>query len=191
MPFFKKLKAAKDLRVSMVGPQLGHRVLQIGHGDPRLITLLAAEVGVSGQASALVADDAAAGLITRVATARGVLVDVKIAPLRTPPFAQGWFDVVVIPELIGAMRPHERVGALQGARQVLRVGGRMLVIESAPRGGLGALFSARSVDPHYRAQGGAEAALRAEGFRRVRTLAEREGLLFTEGTKPDTGLPAP
>jgi ubiquinone/menaquinone biosynthesis C-methylase UbiE len=189
MPFFKKLRAAKDLRVAMVGPQLGNRVLQIGHGDPRLITLLAAEVGVSGQASALVADDAAAGMITRVATARGVLVDVKIAPLRTPPFAQGWFDVVVIPELIGAMRPHERVGALQGARQVLRIGGRMLVIESAPRGGLGALFSARSVDPHYRAQGGAEAALRAEGFSPVRRLAEREGLLFTEGTKPDTGLP--
>jgi ubiquinone/menaquinone biosynthesis C-methylase UbiE len=189
MPFFKKLRAAKDLRVAMVGPQLGNRVLQIGHGDPRLITLLAAEVGVSGQASALVADDAAAGMITRVATARGVLVDVKIAPLRTPPFAQGWFDVVVIPEFIGAMRPHERVGALQGARQVLRIGGRMLVIESAPRGGLGALFSARSVDPHYRAQGGAEAALRAEGFSRVRRLAEREGLLFTEGTKPDTGLP--
>jgi ubiquinone/menaquinone biosynthesis C-methylase UbiE len=189
MPFFKKLRAAKDLRVAMVGPQLGNRVLQIGHGDPRLITLLAAEVGVSGQASALVADDAAAGMIARVATARGVLVDVKIAPLRTPPFAQGWFDVVVIPELIGALRPHVRVGALQGARQVLRIGGRMLVIESAPRGGLGALFSARSVDPHYRAQGGAEAALRAEGFSRVRRLAEREGLLFTEGTKPDTGLP--
>jgi len=189
MPFFKKFKAAKDLRVSMVGLALGNRVLQIGHGDPRLIALLAAEVGVSGQASALVVDDAAAGVISQVATARGVLVDVKIAPLRTPPFAQGWFDVVVIPELIGTMRPHERVGALQGARQVLRIGGRVLVIESAPRGGLGALFSARSVDPHYRAQGGAEAALRAEGLRRVRTLAERDGLLFTEGTKPDTGLP--
>ncbi len=185
MAFFKKLKAAKDLRVSMIGPQLGNRVLQLGHGDPGLIALLAAEVGVSGQASALVVDDAAAETITRATTARGVLVDVKVAPFRTPPFAQGWFDVVVVPELIGAMRPHERVGALQGARQVLRVGGRMLVIEAAPRGGLGALFSMRSVDPHYRAQGGAGAALRAEGFTRVRTLAERDGLLFTEGTKPD------
>ena len=114
-----------------------------------------------------------------------MIVDVKVAPLRTPPFAQGWFDVVVIPELIGAMRPHERVGTLQSARQVLRGGGRCFVIETAPRGGLGALFSARSVDPHYRAQGGAEAALRAEGFEPVRTLAERDGLLFTEGTKPD------
>ena len=169
----------------MIGLQLGNRVLQIGHNDPHLIALLAAKVGMTGQASALVADDTARETLDRAAAARGVAVDVKVAPIRTPPFAQGWFDVVVIPELIGAMRPHERVGTLQGARQVLRVGGRCLVIETAPRGGLGALFSARSLDPHYRAQGGAHAALRAEGFKPVRTLAEQDGRLFTEGMKPD------
>ena len=185
MAIFKKLKGDNDLRVTMAGLRLGDKVLQIGSGDPRLIAILAAKVGISGQASALVPDDGSAGPIRRVAQAGGVLVDVKVAPLRTPPFAQGWFDVVVIPELIGAMRPHERVGTLQGARQVLRVGGRCLVIEAAPRGGLGALFSGRALDPHYRSQGGAEPALRAEGFRPVRTLAERQGLLFTEGMKPD------
>ena len=185
MAILKKLKGAEDLRVSMSGVQLGDRVLQIGHSDPRLIALLAAKAGLSGQASALVTAAAAAETITRAAATRGVLVDVKVSPLRTPPFAQGWFDVVVIPELIGAMRPHERVGTLQSSRRVLRVGGRCLVIETAPRGGLGALFSTRSIDPHYRAQGGAEAALRAEGFKPVRTLAERDGVLFTEGLNPD------
>jgi len=187
MAIFKKLKGTDDLRISMIGLELSNRVLQIGHSDPGLISLLATKVGISGQASALVTDDAAANAINRAAKARGVLVDVKVAPLRTPPFAQGWFDVVVLPELIGTMRPHERVGTLQSAHQVLRVGGRCLVIETAPRGGLGALFSARSVNPHYRTRGGAEAALRAERFARVRTLAERDGLLFTEGTKPDMG----
>ncbi len=185
MAIFKKLKGDNDLRVSMTGLRLGDKVLQIGSGDPRLIAILAAKVGINGQASALVPDDGGAGPIRGAAEARGVLVDVKVAPLRTPPFAQGWFDLVVIPELIGAMRPHERVGTLQGARQVLRVGGRCLVIEAAPRGGLGALFSGRALDPHYRSQGGAEPALRAEGFKPVRTLAERQGLLFTEGMKPD------
>ena len=63
MAIFKKLKAAEDLRVSMIGLQLSNRVLQIGHSDPRLIALLAAKVGVSGQASALVTDDAAANTI--------------------------------------------------------------------------------------------------------------------------------
>ena len=185
MEIFKKLRGERDLRVSIVGLQLGNRVLQIGPGNPQLISLLAAKVGISGQASALVTDDAAAESTRRVAADRGVLVDVKIAPLRTPPFAQGWFDVVVIPELIGAMRPHERVSTLQGARKVLRVGGRCLIIETAPRGGLGALFSSRSLDPHYRIRGGAESALSAEGFKPVRVLAERDGLLFTEGLNPD------
>ena len=31
------------------------------------------------------------------------------------------------------------------------------MIETAPRGGLGALFSSRSMDSHYRSKGGAEA----------------------------------
>ena len=190
MAIFKRVKGETDLRVSVIGARLGERVLQIGHGDPRLIALLSAKVGVSGQASALVADDVAAESVRNAAAARGVLVEVKVSPLRTPPFAQGWFDIVVIPELIGAMRPHERVSTLQGARQVLRVAGRCLIIETAPRGGLGALFSTRSLDPHYRAQGGAEAALRAETFKPVRTLAEREGWLFTEGMKPDGGAQA-
>lgn len=185
MAFLKRIKGHSDLRVSMTGIRLGTRVLQIGHRDPDLIARLSAKVGLSGQAAALVPDDDAARTLHRAAQARGVLVDVKVSPLRTPPFAQGWFDVVVIPELIAGMRPHERVGVLQGARHVLRIGGRCVVIEAAPRGGLGALLSARAVDSHYRARGGAEAALRAEGFKPVRTLAEREGLLFTEGSKPD------
>ena len=185
MPIFKKATGHSDLQVSMTGVRIGSRVLQFGNRDPDLIARLSAKVGVSGQAAALVPDDDAAGTVQRAAQARGVLVDVKVSPLRTPPFAQGWFDVVVIPELIAGMRPHERVGVLQGARHVLRIGGRCVVIETAPRGGLGALLSARAIDPHYRARGGAEAALRAEGFKPVRTLAEREGLLFTEGAKPD------
>jgi SAM-dependent methyltransferase len=185
MPFLKKAHGEEDLRSTMTGLKMGDRVLQVGAGDPGLIALLAAKVGISGQAAALVTDQTAADAVDKAAATRGVLVDVKVATLRAPPFAQGWFDVVVLPELVGYLRPHERVGALQAARQVLRVGGRCVVMEKAPRGGLGALFSSRAVDVHYRSQGGAEAALKAEGFSPVRTLAERDGLLFTEGTKPD------
>ena len=186
MPIFRKFKRQTDLRVSLAGLRLGDKVIQIGNRDPRLIARLAGQVGLNGQASALVADDEDARTIASAAEKLGVLVDVKVAPLRTPPFAEGWFDVVVVPNLIGTMRPHERVGTLQSARQVLRVGGRCLIIEAAQRGGLGALFSSRSLDPHYRAQGGAETSLRAEGFKPVRTLAERDGLLFVEGMKPDS-----
>ena len=57
------------------------------------------------------------------------------------------------------------------------------MIERAARGGLGAVFSQRSIDPGYRAGGGAVAALAAEGFRAVRLLAEHSGKNFIEGTK--------
>ena len=112
MAIFKKFSGESDLRLAMIGAKLGDRVLQIGNADPSLIARLATKVGLSGQAAALVPEEAAAEAVNRAAEAQGVLVDVKVAPLRTPPFAQGWFDVVVIPELIGHMRPHERVGAL-------------------------------------------------------------------------------
>ena len=72
---------------------------------------------------------------------------------------------------------------LQQVHRVLRVGGRCLVIERSMRGGLGALFSRQSLDRQY-AAGGALSSLKAEGFRGVRVLSEREGVSFTEGTKP-------
>ena len=185
MTILKRFKGETDLRVSIAGLRPGDKVLQIGDRDPRLIAYLAAQAGLNGQASALVVDDEAAKSIKAAAKKQGALVEVKVAPLKTPPFAEGWFDVVVIPYLIGTMRPHERVGTLQSARHVLRIGGRCLIMETAQRGGLGALFSGRSLDPHYRAHGGAEAAMQAEGFKPVRILAERDGLLFAEGMKPD------
>jgi hypothetical protein len=51
---------------------------------------------------------------------------------------------------------------------------------------LGALFkpsTSAPVDPHYLSSGGAVAALRAEGFRGARVLAERDGLSFFEGVR--------
>jgi len=54
------------------------------------------------------------------------------------------------------------------------------VIGALPRGGLGALFSRAPVGPSL----DAAPALQADGFKSVRTLAEREGLRFTEGIKP-------
>ena len=71
MAILKKLMGASDSQVSLIGLQLGNRVLQIGHSDPHLIALLAAKVGLTGQASALVADDTARETLNRAAAARG------------------------------------------------------------------------------------------------------------------------
>jgi hypothetical protein len=60
----------------------------------------------------------------------------------------------------------------------------VLVIGAAPRGGLGAVLSRTQSGPPFVASGDANKALEADGFRSVRTLAEREGLVFVEGIKP-------
>jgi N-acetylmuramic acid 6-phosphate (MurNAc-6-P) etherase len=86
--------------------------------------------------------------------------------------------------LFGTMRPEGRVASIRELIRVLRPGGRVLVIGAVPRGGLGAVLSRTQSGPPFVASGDAVAALEADGFKSVRTLAEREGLVFVEGIKP-------
>ena len=80
-------------------------------------------------------------------------------------------------------RAAERTPAIVAeAERVLRPGGRCLVIETSAHTGLGGLVS-RPVNAEFLAGGGAPPLLTAVGFAAVRTLAEREGLTFTEGVK--------
>jgi hypothetical protein len=55
-----------------------------------------------------------------------------------------------------------------------------VVIGAAARGGLGALFSRGSPGPPFNPA----PSLEADGFKQVRTLAEKDGLVFVEGVKP-------
>jgi hypothetical protein len=82
------------------------------------------------------------------------------------------------------MRPEGRVASIRELVRVLRPGGRVLVIGAVPRGGLGAVLSRTQSGPPFVASGDATRALEADGFTSVRTLAEREGLVFVEGIKP-------
>jgi hypothetical protein len=56
----------------------------------------------------------------------------------------------------------------------------VVVIGAAARGGLGALFSRGSPAPSFNPA----PSLEADGFKQVRTLAEKDGLVFVEGVKP-------
>jgi hypothetical protein len=58
-----------------------------------------------------------------------------------------------------------------------------MVVGAGARGGLGALFSRTANAPAFVAAD-ATKSLEADGFKSVRTLAEREGLVFVEGVKP-------
>src|SRR5207237_1228706 len=80
-----------------------------------------------------------------------------------------------------------QIGCADGERlaaiaQKVGLSGR--VVAAAPRRGLGALLSRGQSAPLCAASGDAIRSLQADGFRSVRTLAEREGLVFVEGIKP-------
>lgn len=189
MPLFRKGAEPHALAVAMSGVRMGDRLLQVGCADRTLLGALASRVGLSGRACAIVYREDEAARAAASAARAGALVEVESAKNGSFPFEDEVFDLVVIDStggLLASGRPEDRVKCLQESRRVVRPGGRIVVIETAVRGGLGALFSRRPTDPHYAAAGGVIRALEAEGFRSPRTLAEREGLRFIEAMKQRT-----
>lgn len=183
MPLFKRGPGPFALHLSMVGVKMGDRFLQIGCGDGRLFARLASKVGLTGRACGVVPDESAANLVQTAAAKEGVLVEVTVAPLEAPPYDDDSFDLAVLYHVISSMTPEQRVGCLQGVLRKLRPGGRCMVIEASPRGGLGGLLSRRHTNESYAANGGAERALTEEGFSAVRKLADRDGEAFFEALK--------
>jgi SAM-dependent methyltransferase len=193
MAIFRRGSDPHALVVAMTGITMGERLLQIGSRDRAMLGALAAKVGLSGRAAAVVFTDEEVARAQASAARAGALVDVDRSDDGTMPYQADDFDLIVIDntgDAIGAMTPERRVRTLQEARRVLRPGGRILLVEAAERGGLGALFTRRAINDHFRAGGGATAALEAEGFRSVRVLAEREGRRFIEGLKARASAPA-
>jgi ubiquinone/menaquinone biosynthesis C-methylase UbiE len=187
--FFRRTGERHGLAVAMTGVKLGDRLLQIGCTDPSLLAAISSKVGMSGRACALVPSDDEAARARRGAERGGVLLEIEKGALSPFPYDSQSFDLVVVDSqegLLSNMRPEQRVAMLQQAFRTLAPRGRIVVVERAPRGGLGALLKpSRSVpvDPYYQSSGGTIASLKAEGFKAVRQLAEREGLSFFEGVR--------
>lgn len=170
----------EPLAVSMTGLKLGDRLLVIGCSDPVLIAALASKVGLTGRACAVDDSEPRAAEAGRVAEREGALIETAHAPGWRLPFDESAFDVVVLRALLASDPQRSRV-AVDESRRVLRPGGRAVVIEGAAKRGLGALVGGgQSGLP---AAAVATSALDAAGFLAVRTLAEREGMLFAEGVK--------
>jgi len=170
------------LVVGMTGVKMGDRVVQIGCAHGGRMAAIASKVGLSGQATTVVPDAATAERARKAASQAGVLVDVEVAPPMRLPIGDAAFDLAIVDDtsgLLGLLRAEDRVAAVRETLRGLRPGGRAIVIGAAPRGGLGAIFTRVQSGPGFDAQ----AALQAEGFRSVRQLAERDGLVFTEGIK--------
>ena len=121
-------------------------------------------------------------LLTSAALSSGCRQDMHDAP-RYDPLEESAFDLSIVDNtsgLLSTLRAEDRVALVRELLRVLRPGGRVMVIGTAARGGLGALLTRAASGPAF----DPVPSLEAEGFRSARALAEREGLTFTEALKP-------
>jgi ubiquinone/menaquinone biosynthesis C-methylase UbiE len=176
----------EPLAVTMSGVRLGERVLQIGVDDPRIAAAIAAKTGITGVATIVVADEAAAGAARAAIDHVGAPADVHVGPLQSLPFGDAAYDLIVVHTtggLLSSLSPDARQRALVECRRVLRGGGRLIALEVGTPTGLRGLLGGAKRNDDYEAAGGTAAALGAAGFRPVRTLGEGQGYRFVEGLK--------
>lgn len=181
---FKRRDTPYLLVVGMSGVKMGDRLVQLGCADAGQLAAIAGKVGLSGRAAAVVPDTATGARVEKAASQAGVLVEVTVAPLSTLPVEDNGFDVAIIDDTnvqFTRAAADVRGAMVRETLRVLRPGGRLMVIGATPRTGLAAKLHQRpadalSTDP--------TATLQADGYRTVRILAERDGLIFYEGMKP-------
>jgi SAM-dependent methyltransferase len=185
IPFRRRREKPYALFAGITGVRLGDRVAQLGCAHGGRLAAIAAQVGLSGHAIAIVPDERSAARARKGGTEAGVLVEMEIAPPTRLPLADGAFDVVVIDDTGGffaTLDPGDRAATVREVIRILRPGGRVMVVGAAPRG-LAAVFTRTPSGP----PSDAEFLLKAGGFRSARTLVEREGLWFVEALKAREG----
>ena len=171
------------LLLGMVGVKMGDRFAQIGCTHAGRLGALAVKVGLSGRAVAVTPDEQSAARARKGAADAGALVDIDVAPPTALPLDAGALDLVVFDNtagLLSALSAEDRVASIREVQRVLRPGGRVIVIGAGGRGGLAARLSRERPGPVF----DPTPLLEAGRFRAVRTLAERDGLIFVEATKP-------
>lgn len=172
----------RQLAVKIAGVRLGERVIQVGVGDPRVFSQVAAQAGLTGRACAVVDTPQAAAILENAAADQGVLVEVAVAQAGAWPFDNGSFDIAIVDaNTLLAASATDLNNRLQDVLRVVRPGGRVLAILRRSRGILTRLGFERFHQGPTPEATTLIAAWTAAGCRPVRMLAEREGLAFVEG----------
>ena len=172
----RKTGPGEPLIVSMTAVRMADRLLIIGCSKPDVVAKLATKPGLTGRTCAVDEDPERAALAVAAGERAGALVEGQDAPVTSLPYEAESFDVVVVSHLLPRLEPDRRVHALNEAARVLRRGGRCVVVQAGRRTGLAGLFGRAQIEV-----ADVESAMQTAGFRAVRTLAERQGLIFVEG----------
>src|SRR5436309_6114365 len=134
----------------MAGVKLGDRVIAFGTRDTAFIAALAAKAGLTGRAAVVEEDQTRATEAAAGIEREGALAEMTRAPWGMLPFDDASFDVAVMKDLLMTLPRDARANAVAEAHRVLRPGGRLLVIEPAPRGGFGAVSGRQRAVDDYR-----------------------------------------
>jgi ubiquinone/menaquinone biosynthesis C-methylase UbiE len=180
---FRSRREDFSLAVGMTGVKMGDRLVQVSCGDAGRLAVIAGKVGLSGRAVAVVGDPGTGAQIEKAASRAGVLVDVIVSPPTRLPLENGEFDLAIIDDTGAAftgMNADDRGALVRETVRVLRPGGRVMVIGTTPATGVAAALSRSTTPPSI----DPTSALQADGYKTVRLLAERQGLIFYEGLKP-------
>ena len=184
MRFLRK-PAGDPLAISMCGLKLGNRLLVIGASDPALMAGLASKVGLTGRACMVDESPQRTAAAAALVEKEGALIESFTSPLGALPFDRELFDVVVLRNILPALDAPQRTAVGREVERVVRPGGRCIAIDDLPRKGvLGKLAGGSSATSPGAI---AAAVIGASGFRGVRNLAEREGIVFVEGVKAALG----
>jgi len=184
---FTRRSAPHLLAVSMTGVKMGDRVAFVGCANGGRLAAVAAKVGLSGRAIAILPDARSADLARKGAEQLGVLVEIEVASPGALPLEDGSADLAVVDDtgdLFGRMDADQRGASVRELARILRPGGRVILFGAAPKDGLAKLLAPGAAGPSFAATSDANQTLQTNGFGIVRTLAEREGLVFVEGIKP-------
>jgi SAM-dependent methyltransferase len=173
----RKTEPGEPLVVAMTAVRTGDRLLIVGCGELRVIEQIAGKPGISGRACAVDATPERTARALAAAEREGALLEIETAPVTSLPFGDESFDVAVVNHLLPDLAGEQRAGTLAEAARILRGGGRCIVVQAGRRAGIAGLLSGA---PPMRSDE-IESLMQAAGFRAVRTLAERGGLVFVEG----------
>ena len=183
MGLFRKT-SQEPLAVTMAGVKLGQRVLGVGTNDPKLIAQLAVKAGLTGRACIVDADESSLAKAAAAIEQEGALVEPARAPYGMWPFEDNSFDIAIVPDLLPSLTNDVRVRCVAEVLRVLRPGGRVIVVERAPRGGIvGILGGSRAAATGAGRYAGPLETLRDNGFAAVRQLAATDGVTYVEGVK--------
>ncbi len=176
---FRKGPGPYALAVAISGVKMGERFLEIGSGTPGMFAAIAATVGLTGRACAVVDTDEEKQALETASARAGVLVEVQLASSGRVPHPDASFDAIVVDATSGKGR-ELRPQVFAEAYRALRVGGRLIIVTRL-RNPIVRVFV---TPPPHEQPAAIEESLRSAAFRPVRQVAEREGLRFVEGMKP-------